>query len=508
MKTSIKVGKYTLESLTTGMYNDPKIAYREYIQNSVDALEEAITSSLISEKDAKINITIDKEKESVSIYDNGVGIRSLEAYQMLTNIGNSKKRHSINRGFRGIGRLGGLSYCGTLKFITSYKGENIQSIVEFNCKKLRQLLVPGENDNYDLSQVINNVTTHYTQEEDINKHYFIVEMSDIDSFCGLLDIDNIKSYLRQIAPLPYKKKFIWKEKINKFLKDNRFQITEFSIYIGQNRDKLEQLFKPNRDKFITNKQKKHRDEISDIETFAILHEGETLALGWYGKSNFYGTIINKELSGIRTRKGNILIGNDKLLNDIFRESRFNGWVQGEIFVISHKLIPNARRDDFEQNETYFKFIDELKHIVGDQISKEIRESSKNRNKPLQKKIIEAEKKVNEANEIEKEGFNSKVEKEKYKEGIEKTKKDIEKIKTINTEENEKKEIIISKINNTLKNITGSKNYKTNKIKSISKKERRILHIITDIISEYIVDKDIVDEIIERIDAELSQGGKV
>ena len=35
---TVQVGKYTLESLTTGMYSDPKIVYREYIQNSVDSL--------------------------------------------------------------------------------------------------------------------------------------------------------------------------------------------------------------------------------------------------------------------------------------------------------------------------------------------------------------------------------------------------------------------------------------------------------------------------------------
>ena len=32
----VEVGKFTLESLTTGMYSDPRIVYREYIQNSVD----------------------------------------------------------------------------------------------------------------------------------------------------------------------------------------------------------------------------------------------------------------------------------------------------------------------------------------------------------------------------------------------------------------------------------------------------------------------------------------
>ena len=143
MKTEIKVGKYTLESLTTGMYNDPKITYREYIQNSVDSLEEAVRLGIISKNEMRIDIVVDSEEDIISIKDNGVGIESEKAYSILTNIGNSTKRHSMNRGFRGIGRLGGLSYCDTLRFVTSYKGENIKTIIEFDCKRLRQLLVPG-----------------------------------------------------------------------------------------------------------------------------------------------------------------------------------------------------------------------------------------------------------------------------------------------------------------------------------------------------------------------------
>ena len=43
----VEVGKFTLESLTTGMYSDPRIVYREYIQNSVDSIEVAIEENII-----------------------------------------------------------------------------------------------------------------------------------------------------------------------------------------------------------------------------------------------------------------------------------------------------------------------------------------------------------------------------------------------------------------------------------------------------------------------------
>ncbi|QYE99102.1 ATP-binding protein [Paraclostridium sordellii] len=507
MKTDIKVGKYTLESLTTGMYNDPKITYREYIQNAVDSLEEAVRVGIINKEETKIEILIDSENDKISIYDNGLGIISSRAYSILTNIGNSTKRHSMNRGFRGIGRLGGLSYCNNLKFITSYKGENIKSIIEFDCKRLRQLLVPGEYENYDLAQVINEVTSYIQEEEQNENHYFTVEMSGIDSFCGLLDIDNVRSYIKQIAPLPYKK-FIWRELIHKMFKDIDLDISEFNIYLGESKENLTQLFKPNRDKFEANIKSKEKDEIKNIETFKICDDKEDiLVIGWYGNCDFYGGITNKELSGLRARKGNILIGDDKLLNNIFKEGRFNSWVQGEIFVISDKLIPNARRDDFEQNESYFNLIDKLRVEIGEPISKLIRDSSKNRNNPLQKKITEAKKKVVEVSATEEKGFNSKVEKTKYTNDIEKFKKDIEKIKPKTKEEEKEKENVIKELVNTIEKVDESNNYKTNKIKDISKKERKILCIITDILSEYIVDKDTLDEIVDRIDEEIAKGGK-
>ena len=42
--SKITIGKYTLESLTTGMYIDPLILFREYIQNSSDAIDDAINN--------------------------------------------------------------------------------------------------------------------------------------------------------------------------------------------------------------------------------------------------------------------------------------------------------------------------------------------------------------------------------------------------------------------------------------------------------------------------------
>ena len=132
----VSIGKFTLESLTTGMYSDARIVYREYIQNSVDSLEEAIRNQLLEVSSVRIDIVVDETKQYIAVRDNGVGITSDAVSSVLLSVGKSQKRHSKNRGFRGIGRLGGMSYCDTLTFTTSSEGENIATTVSFDCKKL------------------------------------------------------------------------------------------------------------------------------------------------------------------------------------------------------------------------------------------------------------------------------------------------------------------------------------------------------------------------------------
>jgi len=112
----IVVGKNVLESLTTGMYSDTRIIYREYIQNATDAIDKAVKESVLDNDENLIEVLINSRKKEVSIRDNGIGIPSKEVYNKLGDIGKSDKDVKEQRGFRGIGRLGGLGYCDELTF--------------------------------------------------------------------------------------------------------------------------------------------------------------------------------------------------------------------------------------------------------------------------------------------------------------------------------------------------------------------------------------------------------
>lgn len=294
MEAEVQVGKYTLESLTTGMYSDPMIVYREYIQNSVDSLENAVQQGIIDHSSMRIDIIVSEENSRISIRDNGTGIRSSEARATLMNVGNSKKRNANNRGFRGIGRLGGMSYCDTLIFYTSFEGENCKSVISFDCKKLKKLLVPGQYEDLSLSDVLGEITTIEVLPEKKEKHYFVVEMENVSGSTDLLNIDAAKSYISQVAPLPYKtRQFIYISQLKEFLKGNGYDLEEFPVFVGEEETDLEPVYKPNKSRFRSDRNKKTVDEISSMEYFDVTVDGELYALGWYGNCGWYGFLSDR-----------------------------------------------------------------------------------------------------------------------------------------------------------------------------------------------------------------------
>lgn len=500
----VQVGKYTLESLTTGMYSDPKIVYREYIQNSVDSLEHAVSLGMLEQQGMRIDIIVNADESYISIKDNGTGISAAEAAQTLMNVGSSKKRNANNRGFRGIGRLGGMSYCNTLVFTTSAENEKVKTVVSFDCKKLRHLLVPGEYEDMSLSAVLEEITTIETFPEKEEKHYLCVEMVDVNGFSDLLDIDAARSYISQVAPLPYQSRhFIYTSQLKSYLNDNGYIVEEFPIFVGENESDLEPVYKPNKSRFRSDRGKRTVDEISSMKYFNVTVDGELYALGWYGNCGWYGFLSEKEISGFRVRKGNILIGDSHTMNAIFKEARFNGWTQGEIFIVTDKLIPNARRDDFEQNDAYYKFMEALSNSVGTEIARTIREASLTRNNPNAKALREIERKIGEASTAVAEGFNSTVDKEKMVTALTESAASLAGLRVSEDLTSKKKELQ-EKIEAAIEEVSESKNFKINQINSgIDKKSKQVLKVVSDILSRKLA-KVLVDEIIEDIVKELNR----
>ena len=375
--SEIIIGKHTLESLTSGMYADPYVVFREYIQNSTDAIDYAYKKGLLNQNEDRIDISLIPAERKIIIEDNGIGIHSTRVENTLISIGNSKKSSENERGFRGIGRLSGLSYCSKLIFETSYPNEAIETRIVFDAKKLSNLLLSDSKTDVSVVDVLQKVYTINTSVSLSETHFFRVIMEGVSELSGLNEFEGVYDYLSQNVPVPYSPDFSWGKEIVERIK-NEYIVNEYNVYLSFGLQTIP-VYKPYKNDFLVDKGKNLFDHITDISIIKTHNcYGQLTSIGWLAKTNYLGSIYDKAIKGIRVRKGNILIGDNQTLNVVFKDARFNGWSIGELFVIDSQLVPNARRDNFEKNPAFFSFQEQLMTIAST-ITKEIRATSIKRN---------------------------------------------------------------------------------------------------------------------------------
>ena len=416
------VGKNILDNLTTGMYADSKVIYREYIQNACDQIDLAVNLGILSADEGYIDIFTDSKKRYISIKDNATGVKADAFIEDVGDIANSSKQIGKNKGFRGIGRLCGLAYCKTLKFTTSYLGESIKSIMTCDAQKMRAMLV--ENKKYTLDEIWDVIISYSTEPEEANEHYFEVEMFDINKEnTDLLNETKVREYLSFVVPVPYKNTFILRNQIYNHADSIGYRIDEYCIRINGS-----QIFKEYTTKLKeqSGASLKNYDEISRLE-FKDFRDpsGNLIAWMWIGLSRFEKQIPSvNHMRGLRIRSANIQLGKDNALQPLFKENRGNYYFVGEVFAVSRDPIPNSQRDYFNENETRVLFEDLLREYFYDVLHKLYYEA--NRVKNDYKRQEEYLSKVAEFQKKEKEhGFVNEEERQKLQYDIEKAKRDAE-----------------------------------------------------------------------------------
>jgi len=515
MDSKTRIGKDVIESLTLAMYDDPRFIYREYIQNSADQIDIAFEDNIISSKeDSKIEIKIDKAGKTISIYDNGTGVAKDNVLSVLKNIAQGVKDRTKHKGFRGIGRLGGLAYCDKLVFETSYAGETIKSTLTWDAKELKQI-INNRDKKEDASEVIDKITSLKTEEAEADERYFRVILKNISNDI-LLDKKNIIEYLSMVAPVPYKNGFYYDEKIYNKANELGYSIDEYNVYVNTN-----QIFKEYTttiyDGEINNK--KRIDDIHDIEFVEIRNSvNDLLCWGWYSLSKLEKQMPDVNIArGIRLRKGNIQIGDELRLANLFQDKRFSFYFFGEIHAINPKLIPNARRDYFTENQIFKDFEKQLKkefkHLKDYcYLSSNIRSE--------ERKIEAFANFSKEYKEKNKKGFTKPADKVKLDEKFDKLKEDAEKAKVKKEKIKEKvvgdktKEKIYDKI--TANNIDFEKTVAkakkststkpsliTDKLSKHSRNERKLVSKILSVIDNVLM-KDLAENVKQKIIEELNK----
>ena len=379
--TEIFVGKDILELLSSSMYVNPLVIYREYIQNASDAIDDAAESGLLScINEGKIEISLDHINRRALIRDNGIGIPNNHFLSRMLSFGASTKRGTDARGFRGVGRLAGLGYVQSLVFRTRAVCDSDVMEVTWDMHTVKRILALPHCD-IDIQTVVDEAVT-FKQFSSNNhpSHFFEVELIRPRRIANdkLLNEVEIDSFIGQTCPCPFSPEFSHGPGIIESLIPYGRAAQVYKIFINGSPNPV---YRPYRDEitYSDSKSGKINNCIEQITVESPDSDGFA-ALGWYVHHDYKGAIpISQGVRGLRARVGNIQTGSDRLFAEVFPEDRFNSWAIGEVHILDDRIVPNGRRDAFESSVYLDHLISHLR-IVGSKIARQCRISSQKRHR--------------------------------------------------------------------------------------------------------------------------------
>lgn len=388
-----------------------------------------------------------------------------------------------------------------------------------DAQKMRAMLV--ENKKYTLDEIWDTIITYSTEFEAENKHYFEVEMFDINKEnTDLLNDTKVREYLSFVVPVPYKNTFILRNQIYRYVDSIGYHIDEYCVRVNGS-----QIFKEYTTKLKeqSGNSLRNYDEISRLE-FKDFRDssGNLIAWMWVGLSRFEKQIPSvNHMRGLRVRSANIQLGNDDALQPIFKENRGNYYFVGEVFAVSHNLIPNSQRDYFNENATRVLFENMLREYFYDVLHRLYYEA--NRVKNDYKRQEEYLSKVAEYQKKEKEqGFVNEEERQKFQFDIDKAKKSADdarkRLDKFDNSDNSSplaevrksigRKYDSNKLKQQAENTTvvveetdKKKAFVTSSMSKLSRNERKLVSKILSIITD-IAPKDIAEQIINKIKEEM------
>ena len=411
------------------MYSQPLHCIREYIQNAYDSIREARRLTSLTAEEGEVRLLLDQDAERLTIQDNGTGLSPEAATVHLLDIGKSAKARTLtgsdqNAGFRGIGRLAGISYCKRLRFETSV-GDGRRCTVEFDAAGINRLTARGQEPTGLVEAVTDNARI-WEETESVADPYLKVTMDGLGAASPFLDEKRLAAYLAQVAPVPFDPA-TWSfcEKITDIAEGSAAgsSIEEIKVVIcdadGHSRVDVRRPFK---DVFQTkdgNAKNPRTVNVRDVTRLPVDRDDDVGWWGWMGVHEMRGALADLPFAGLRIRMHNIAVGDEALVGELFTTRSFSRWCFGEIHVTDLSLVPNSQRNDFEQTPSWRRLKERLREAAK-LLEKEIRRESTQRNRSVAAIARKAEKEVGNARKVMGSGFLSQEEKQSTVRKLERT----------------------------------------------------------------------------------------
>ncbi|MYC69004.1 MAG: HSP90 family molecular chaperone-like protein [Acidobacteriia bacterium] len=369
MPDSPVLGGELLRLVTAGMYDNPLVLYREYLQNSADAIASLRSGT------GSVRITIDALRSRITILDDGPGLTPEKAVECLIDLGRSPKDPSIDRGFRGIGRLSALAFAEQLDFTTRTRASDPPTRVSWNASALRGLDLAKVDARTAIQE---SSTTTQISSGEWPERFFQVTIDRVRRHAAstLLNEDAVRNYIGEVCPVPMSTRFPLAEKVREFLTRHT---DHFVLDIHVN-DSQQPIKRPFNETIPLTEQFSAPYETLETSIIPRPDTDEPAAILWLAHTPYSGSISRRlGIRGLRARVGNLQIGTDRIFEHLFLEPRFNGWCVGEVHILDRRIVPNGRRDYFEPGP-HLRNLENHIGAVAHQISSRCRRASSQRNK--------------------------------------------------------------------------------------------------------------------------------
>jgi molecular chaperone HtpG len=354
---NVKFGLRLLETLTSALYDNPIVLFREYVQNSVDAYKVALKNKLDPVDNFSVNIDVDEDNRSITIFDNGYGIEAKYFDATMLDIGVDKKSGLSDQiGFRGIGRLSAIPFCEKLIFRNKPQGSKNIFVFTWDGKAFNEMLI--KDSTAELSKAFDVITASSLEKYDgnVGDHFFsvFVEKYNIE-IQELIHQKDFKKQLASLLPLKYLPCFKYQTEIkNSYFKWMHEQFDKYCFDIKLN---SEPLYKQYTDENILESgicywELKFPTPSNEPE--------EPFGLLWFTFNRKISANPLDQPYGIFVRSKNMQMGNNNSLVDAIFRSKPDDYipsyreltqtiqgVYGEMLIDSSRFNDNARRDWFK-----------------------------------------------------------------------------------------------------------------------------------------------------------------
>ncbi len=331
---------YIIEVLTGGLYHDKFHVIREYIQNGFDAINAYIKQNIHT--DEKLGICVSYNKPSILIYDQGVGMNR-DKINQYRKIGYSEKKIGDNVGFRGIGKLSGISVAEKLIVTSKQKGLKERYKIVFDAHSMLNEIIELKNEgkNKSLNELIKQYTEIKTEiDEDIDSHFTLVELYNVKEDSEILfDQEKLYQYISMNCPVKFDPNF---QHANDIENEIKTHVNDYSV-VNINLNGLE-VYKP----YIGQcKAPGYVPVWGDNDD-----EENPIAFCWYCENQDKGQFSDKDSSGLIYKFKNFAVG-DRFLP---RATMWKATPErafyffGEIYITMQGIYPSSERSNFEHNQ--------------------------------------------------------------------------------------------------------------------------------------------------------------